>query len=381
MTQHIPVAAPTFVGREREYVLECLDSTWISSNGPFVRRFEDAMSARFSVDHAISCANGTAALHLALAALGIGPGDEVICPTLTYVATANSIRYCGAMPVFVDSDAWTWNMDPTRVAEAVTPRTRAIIAVHLYGHPVDMAPLLRLAESREIAIVEDAAEAHGARYRGVAIGSLGHVSTLSFYGNKILTTGEGGMVLTRDDDLAASIRVLRGQGQDPDRRYWFPVIGFNYRMTNVAAAIGLAQAECFDWHVARRREIAAMYRERLAGLPDLQFSPEAPWAESAYWMSSVVLKGATRSERDGLINQLAAEGIETRPFFHPMHLLPPYRDSSGSFPVAERLSATGINLPSGAALTEEQLDRVVEALVRCLASVRRSRASGVARGS
>lgn len=381
MSDPISVAAPALVGREREYVLECLDTTWISSNGRFIDAFEDAVRARFAVDHAVACANGTVALHLALTALGIGPGDEVVCPSLTYVASANCVTYCGATPVFVDSEPWTWNMDTAQVIEAVTPRTRAIVVVHLYGHPVDMEPLLPLAREREIAIVEDAAEAHGARYRGRPVGSLGDVATLSFYGNKVLTTGEGGMLLTSDPGLAAAARVLRGQGQDPEHRYWFPIVGFNYRMTNIAAAIGLAQTECFDWHVSRRREIAGMYRERLADRADLQFSPEAEWAESAFWMSSVVLRGATRSGRDQVMERLAADGIETRPFFHPMHTLPPYVGAKGSFPVAERLSASGINLPSGAGLTESDLDRVCESLLRNLDIVRRGRLSRVEGGS
>jgi len=359
----LPVAEPVLAGREREYVLECLDSSWISSNGIFIERFERAFAEHCGVKHAISCSNGTVALHLALAGLGIGPGDEVICPTLTYVASANCVTYCGATPVFVDSEPFTWNMDAAAVERAVTARTRAIVAVHLYGHPVDMDRIREIAAAHGLAVVEDAAEALGATYRGQPAGSLGDVATFSFYGNKTLTTGEGGMAVTNDGALARRMRQLRGQGQDLDRRYWFPIVGFNYRMTNVAAAIGLAQLERVDWHVGRRRRNAGEYRKRLAQSERFELSPEAPWAESSFWMSSVLVRDATRRDRDEIMARLATRGIDTRPFFFPMHVLPPYRDiASHAFPVANDLSARGLNLPSGAALSDADISRVCEAL-------------------
>jgi perosamine synthetase len=364
MKRELPVAAPALVGRELEYVADCVESTWISSTGSYIERFENGFAGFCDAEHGVACCNGTVALHLALLALGVGPGDEVIVPTLTYVASANAVRYCGADPVLVDSESETWNLDPSAVAEAVTSRTKGIVAVHLYGHPADLDPLLELAEREGLFVLEDAAEAHGAAYKGHRVGGLGTCGMFSFYGNKIITTGEGGMVVTNDADLADRVRLLRGQGQDPERRYWFPVVGFNYRMTNVAAAIGVAQLERIDWHVGRRREIAGWYRESLAGDSRFVFSPEADWAENAYWMSCVVLSDEVGRSRDEVAHALAAEGVDTRPFFYPVHSLPPYREQAEgrSFPVADALAARGLNLPSSALLSREDVDYVCDAL-------------------
>jgi perosamine synthetase len=366
--RELPVAAPALVGREREYVDDCLESTWISSTGPYIDRFEQGFAEFCGVEHAVTCCNGTVALHLALLGLGVGPGDEVILPTLTYVASANAIRYCGAEPVFVDSEDETWNLDPERLAEVVTPRTKGIVAVHLYGHPAALDPVLELAREQGLFVLEDAAEAHGALYKGSRVGSLGDCAMFSFYGNKIITTGEGGMVVTDSADLAQQVRLLRGQGQDPQRRYWFPVVGFNYRLTNVAAAIGVGQLERIDWHLQRRREVASWYRERLADVDGLVFSPDAEWAESSYWMSSVLLPGGV--DRDTVAGELAEHGIDTRPFFYPVHTLPPYQDTARSrdFPIAERLAARGLNLPSSALLDHDDVEYVCEALRNAIAS-------------
>ena len=341
-------------------MLDCLDSTWISSSGAYIDRFEAAFTALCGARHAVACTNGTAAVHLALLGLGLGGGDEVIVPALTFVGSANPVLYCGARAVFVDSEPLSWNIDPTRIEAAITPRTRGIIAVHLYGHPADMDPILEIARRRGLWVVEDAAQAHGATYRGRPVGSLGSVGAFSFYGNKILSTGEGGMVVTDDGELADRVRILKGQGQDPQRRYWFPVLGHNYRMTNIAAAIGLAQVEQADWHLARRREIASWYREELAGAPGLDLSPQADWAGSASWMFSAVLDEERYGSRDDVIAALAAAGIETRPFFYPLHTLPIYAaDHTGpSLPVAEDLGRRGINLPSGALLARADVARV-----------------------
>jgi perosamine synthetase len=362
--RRIPVAAPALVGREREYVLDCIDSTWISSSGKYLTRFESEFAEFCGVRHAISCCNGTVAVHLALLAQGVGPGDEVIVPTLTYVATANPVVYCGAQPVFVDAEPRTWNMDPERVAEAITPRTRGIVVVHLYGHPVDMDPILQLAEAHGLWVIEDAAEAHGATYRGRIAGSMGSLATFSFYGNKIITTGEGGMVVCDDDELAATVRQLHGQGQAPDRRYWFPMVGFNYRMTNIEAAIGLAQLERIDWHLSRRREIVGWYREELGGEEGIELSPEAPWAQSAFWIVCAVLDEQRFGGRDEVMAALDGAGIETRPFFYPLHTLPMYSrtNEANSFPVADDLARRGINLPSSAMLTRQDVAYVCKRL-------------------
>ncbi len=361
----IPVAAPVLNGNEKAYVADCLDSTWISSSGKYLERFESAFAEFCGARHAAACCNGTVALHLALMALGVGPGDEVIVPTLTFVATANAVAYCGARPVFVDSEPETWNMDPALVEEKITNHTKGIVVVHLYGHPVDMDPVLSIARRHGLFVIEDAAEAQGALYKGRKVGSIGDIATFSFYGNKIITTGEGGMVATNDDALASKVRQLKGQGMDPTRRYWFPMIGYNYRMTNIAAAIGLAQLEKAEWHIRRRREVAEWYLQRLRSVPGLILPVEKDWARNVYWMFTTILDESLSLERDSLMQMLAAKGIETRPVFYPMHSLPPYLESAEGqhFPVADRLARRGINLPTWAGLTEEDLQYVCEALI------------------
>ena len=367
MTQpFIPVAAPVLNGNEKAYVNECLDSGWISSNGKFIGRFESEFATFCAAQHAVACCNGTVALHLALLALNIGPGDEVIVPTITFVATANAVHYVGATPVFADSESATWNLDPEDVARKITRKTKAIIAVHLYGHPADMDALAALAKAHGLALVEDAAEAHGAEYKGRRAGNLGDVSTFSFYGNKNLTTGEGGMCLTDNAELADRIRLLRGQGMDPQRRYWFPVIGYNYRMTNIAAAIGVAQLERADWHLARRREVFAWYQARLKDVAEASFQPTAEWARPANWMFTVLLH--EKFERDAVAKEMHKAGIETRPVFPPMHLLPPYAHLApeGSLPIGEDLSRRGLNLPTGAHLSRPDVERVCDTLISIL---------------
>jgi perosamine synthetase len=364
----IPVAAPTLNGNEKAYVVDCLDSTWISSNGKYIERFEQAFADFCGVQHAAACCNGTVALHLALMALGVGPSDEVIVPTLTFVATANAVTYCGARPVFVDSEPETWNIDPAVIEAKITPRTKGIVVVHLYGHPVDMDSILFVARRHGLFVIEDAAEAHGAEYKGRRVGAIGDIGAFSFYGNKIITAGEGGMVVTDDDHLASRIRQLKGQGMDPTRRYWFPVVGYNYRMTNVAAAIGLAQLEKVEWHLQRRLEVAAWYREQLAGINGVSYQCEKEWARHVYWMVSIVLDDDVSSSRDEVMANLQDCGIETRPVFYPMHTLPPYRSSSqkNSFPVAERIARRGITLPTWAGLAKEDVQFVCQSLAECL---------------
>lgn len=364
-TRLIPVSQPSLIGNEKQYVIQCLDDNWISSQGRFIEEFEEEFRQFCGVRNAITCSNGTAALHLALLGLGVGPGDEVVVPTLSYVATANAVTYCGARPVFVDSERNTWNIDPGALEGTLTPRTKAIIAVHTYGCPADMGAIMSLAEQRGIYVIEDAAEAHGAEYRGQRAGSLGHVATFSFYGNKIISTGEGGMVTTDDDSLAKRIRQTKGQGMDPKRRYWFPVVGYNYRMTNIQAAIGLAQLENAEWHVRRRIEIAEEYKKQLAGVPDLVFQANPPDRRNVYWMTSVVVDPGARVSRDQLQEGLARAGIETRPFFYPLHSLPIYRDCGlgQAFPIAEGLAANGINLPSFAELSSDDLAFISKTIV------------------
>ncbi len=366
----IPVAAPALVGREKEYVMDCLDTSWISSNGQYIDRFEQAFASYSGVPHAISCCNGTVAIHLALLAFDLKPGDEVIVPTLTYVASANPIVYCGATPVFVDADPSTWCLDPAQVAAKITARTKGIIAVHLYGHPADMDPILKIAAERNLFVIEDVAEAHGASYKGRMAGSMGDVATFSFFGNKIITTGEGGMVITRNAELARKMRLYKGQGMDPNRRFWFPVVGYNYRMTNIEAAIGLAQLEKIEWHLTRRKEIAAAYTQHFEGCSALSLPPHHAWAENVYWLYSIVLTDACSLPRDEVMARLAKAGIETRPFFYPMHTLPMYANGvkGQNFPVANHLAERGINLPSSAMLSQGDLDYVAGHLLQIVRS-------------
>ncbi len=357
----IPVFAPWLSENARRYVLDCLDSGWISSLGQYVGRFEEEFARFCEAAHAVATSNGTTALHLALATLGIGPGDEVLVPDLTFVATANVVRYTGATPVLVDADPVTWGLDPADAGRKLTPRTRAVIPVHVYGHPVDLDPLLGLAARHDLAVVEDAAEAHGARYKGRRVGALGRIGAFSFYGNKIITTGEGGMLVTSDPALAERARFLRDHAMDPRRRYYHPEIGFNYRMTNIQAAIGCAQLEQAEEILTRRKEIAAAYEAGLRGIPGLGRPPAEPWAESVYWMYSVLVEPAFGRSRDQVREGLRTRGIDSRPFFVPLHELPPYL-SSDAFPVASGLSRRGINLPSGTGLGVDEIAAVCQAL-------------------
>jgi perosamine synthetase len=345
-------------------VNECLDSTWISSIGSFIDRFEAQFATFCGTAHGVSCANGTVALHVALRGFGIGPGDEVVVPALTYVATANAVRYCGAEPVFVDSDRATWNLDPNDLARKITPRTRAIIAVHLYGRPAPMREVLQAARAHGLLVLEDAAEAHGARYYGQPVGSLGNAAAFSFFGNKIITSGEGGMVVTQDAALAARVRQLKGQGQDPMQRYWFPIVGYNYRMTNIEAAIGLAQLEQVDDAMAARDAIATWYRAALDGVPGVILPEQAPHERSVCWLFSVVLEHCTREDRDRVMARMRDAGVDTRPFFYPVDHLPPYQSAAtAAASTAAWLSARGLSLPTWVGMTRQHVDRVCEALV------------------
>lgn len=363
----IPVSAPMLNGNEKAYVNDCLDSTWISSAGKYVEKFESGFADFCGARHAISCCNGTVALHMALVALGIGPGDEVIVPTLTFVATANAVSYCGAKPVFVDAEPDTWTMNPALIEEKVTARTRGIIVVHLYGHPCDLDPIFYVARRHGLFVVEDAAEAHGAEYKNNRVGALADVGAFSFYGNKTITTGEGGMVTTNDAALATKIRLLRGQGMDPQRRYWHTMIGYNYRMTNLAAAVGLGQLEKVEWHIDRRTSVAKHYQSLLKKLPGVSWQSDQAWAKRIYWMFSITLD-QTSLTRDDVMAQLQELGVETRPVFYPMHILPDYREGldKSSYPVAERIARLGITLPTWAGLTDQDLQYVVNCLARVL---------------
>ncbi|MBF0156826.1 MAG: DegT/DnrJ/EryC1/StrS family aminotransferase [Magnetococcales bacterium] len=355
----IPVYQPSLNGREKEYVMDCLDSSWISSKGKYLPLFERAFADRIQVKHATSVSNGTVALHLAMLALGIGPDDEVIVPTLTYIAPVNAVAYTGAKPVFADSVRETWQLDPKEVRKKLTPKTRAILAVHLYGHPCDLEPLAAIARENNLYLVEDCAEAFGSLYQGRSVGSFGHIAAFSFFGNKTITTGEGGMVVTKDNTLHQRAVHFKGQGLAAYREYWHDVIGYNYRMSNICAAIGLAQLEQADAFIARKRRLATWYREELPGLP-LEFHGESGDILHTYWMCSILVDDA--DDRDPLRAHLARQGIETRPLFHPVHTMPMYCNKFQRHPVAEDLGWRGINLPSWPDLTRAQVHEICEAI-------------------
>lgn len=369
--RQVPVYAPSLIGRERDYVLECLDSTWISSKGRFISSFENGFAAYAGVPYATSVCNGTVALHLALVALGIGRGDEVIVPTLTYVASANAVTYTGAKPVFVDCRPGDWQLDPADVARKITPRTKAVMAVHLYGSAADLDALASLCARHGLALVEDCAEAIGTLYKGRHVGGFGHVSAFSFFGNKTITTGEGGMVLTTDADLHDRIVRLRGQGLSKHREYWHDLVGYNYRMTNICAAIGTAQLERVHVILEAKRALAALYREMLRDLP-LVFQVDLPEVTSSFWMICILTE--TSTERDALRRRLAQDGIETRPLFPPVHQMPIYDQAGESHPVSDDVSARGLNLPSWPGLSLPEVTYICQ-------SIRAFYASDAARAS
>jgi perosamine synthetase len=365
--KRIPVASPDLTGNENAYVSEAIRSTWISSAGKFLERFEAEFASLCGSSSALGVCNGTVALHLALLALDVRPGDEVLVPSLTYIATANAVRYVGAEPVFVDVDPATWCIDPAGISDAITRRTRGIIAVHLMGHPADMDVINHIAVTHGLWVVEDAAEAHLARYKGRTVGSLAKVGTFSFFGNKIFTCGEGGAVTTSDQQLEVRMRMLRGQGMDPDKRYFFPITGYNYRMTNLAAALLCAQLERREEIVERRRAIFARYQELLKEIPGIGFQPVAPWAEVSPWMFAITVNPREFGcSREDLMACLAARGVETRPMFLPLHHMPPFREQARQrdevLPVTDRLGSDGIMLPTFSQLSDADLEYVVEAI-------------------
>lgn len=359
----IPIAEPLLGEEELNNVIEAIKSGWISSRGKYIPEFEEKFVRYCGVSHGIATSNGTVALHLALVALGIGSGDEVIIPTLTFIATANAVSYTGAIPVFADSHPDYWCLDPEKIEERVTVRTRAIIPVHLYGHPCDMDPIMDIAKRHNLYVVEDAAEAHGAEYKDRKVGSFGDIACFSFFGNKILTTGEGGMCLTDNEHLAERMMILRDHGMNPNRKYWHDVIGFNYRMTNMQAAIGVAQIGKVEGIIARKREVAGIYNSLFNGVDGVALSTEMPWARHVYWMYSILVQDDFGMDRNDLMNKLQTEGIETRPVFYPVHIMPPYKKSE-SIAVAEDLSRRGICLPSTVNLTAEQIEYIVDTIAR-----------------
>ncbi len=362
----IPVNQPLLDGNEKRYLMDCIESGWISSEGPFVKVFEEKFAACMGRKHAISVSNGTAALDAAVETLGIGPGDEVIMPSFTIISCVMQIVRNGAKPVLIDADPRTWNMDVQAIEQKITPRTKAIMVVHIYGLPVDMDPLLELARKHNLKVIEDAAQMHGQTYKGKACGSFGDVSTFSFYPNKHITTGEGGMIVTDSDHLAEHCRSLRNLCFKAERRFVHDRLGWNLRMTSLQAALGVAQLERLDEFIARKRRMGRMYQELLGGLKGVQLPlPSTDYADNIYWVFGLVLDEELGMTGADAMKRLAGEGVGTRPFFYPMHQQPILHKMgaiapSDHCPVSEGLYQRGFYIPSGMALTEEQIAIVAE---------------------
>ena len=370
----IPVNTPLLAGNERKYLLECLDSGWISSEGPFVQQFEERFARSVGRRYGIAVSNGSAALDAAVAALDIGPGDEVILPSFTIISCAAAVVRAGATPVLVDCDPHSFNLLANSVAARITPRTKAIMVVHLYGLPVDMAPLLALARQHGLKVIEDAAEMHGQTCDDQPCGSFGDISTFSFYPNKHITTGEGGMLVVNDAALAQRCRSLRNLCFKPEQRFVHDELGWNLRMTNLQAALGLAQLEQIDGFVQRKRRMGQRYTRLLAGTPGLQLPLAAsPQARNIYWVYPLVLDDAVPVDAKAVMARLAQRGIGTRPFFWPMHEPPVLRKmglfAGETYPVAERIARRGFYIPSGMALTDAQIDASAQALREVMAEV------------
>lgn len=364
MHTFFPVSRPSICEKEIAYVTDAIASGWVSSLGPYIESFEHGFAEFVGTRYALTTSNGTTGLHLALVAAGIKAGDEVIVPDLTFIATANAVVYTGAKPILVDIDAETLCIDPQAVARAITPRTRAVIPVHLYGHPADMDAINAIADAHGLLVIEDAAEAHGAAYKGRRVGGLGKCGVFSFYGNKVITSGEGGMITTNDEALYQAAKRLRDHAMSPTRRYWHEEIGYNYRMTNLQAALGVAQLERTEDFIRRRREIMDWYRADLGRDKRLRLNRQAAWADSAYWMYCLEIDGMTDVSRQRFMKELRERGVDTRPYFYPISDMPihPRADT----PVAHRLSQVGINLPSFVDLTLEDVAFICRQVVETL---------------
>lgn len=366
MEYKIPVAEPEIGENELQNVMRAVKSGWVSSKGPFIEEFEEKFSSYIGVKYGVATSNGTAALHLALAVLQVKRKDEVLVPALTFASVANVVLYIGATPVFVDSHPDYWCINPSKVEKNITKKTKAIIPVHLYGNPCDMDSVMKIARDYDLYVIEDCAEAHGAEYKGRKVGTFGDIACFSFYGNKIITTGEGGMCLTNDEGLAQKMRLLRDHGMNVKKRYWHEVVGFNYRMTNLQAALGVAQLGKIDDFIERKRKIAKLYNSLLKNVRGLALHPETPWARNVYWLYSILINNSYGINRDELMDKLAENCVETRRFFYPMHLMPPYKRYAFNcrFPIAEKLSSSGINLPSSVKLTEGEVYEIAQLVNR-----------------
>ena len=369
----IPVNEPLLDGNEKKYLNECIETGWISSEGPFVKRFEKKLSERVDRKYGIAVCNGSAALDIAVKALGIGEGDEVILPTFTIISCAAAIVRARAIPVVVDCDPLTWNMNIAQIEDKITKRTKAIMVVHIYGLPVEMDKVLSIAEKYGLMIIEDAAEMHGQTYMGKPCGSFGDISTFSFYPNKLVTAGEGGMIVTNDEKLAEHCRSLRNLCFLPQKRFLHEDIGWNYRISNIQAAVGLAQLERLDEFISRKRKIGTMYTELLSGVKELQLPiKKTNYAENIYWVFAIVLNDEININAEEIMELLKERRIGTRPFFYPMHKQPVFKKmglfKNEKYPISERIAKQGFYIPCGLALKDDQIYVVADVLKSIIAN-------------
>lgn len=364
----IPLSVPEIRGNEWKYIKECLDTNWVSSVGKYVDLFEQQFAEYLGCSRAVATVNGTSALHLALTTLGVGPGDEVIVSALTFIAPVNAIRYVGAIPVFADSEPDTWNMNPEKIEALITNKTKAIIPVHIYGHPVDMQPIMDLAHKYDIFVIEDATEALGSEYRDKKVGTIGDIGCFSFNGNKIITTGGGGMLVTNQRAVADKAKFLCNQAKvtTSNKQFFHPEIGFNFRMTNLIAAMGVAQLEVLPEYIHIKRKNAAQYNQELCAIKGITIQQEKEWAYNCYWLYSIVLEQELAGKQAYLIDYLEKKGIESRPFFTPVNQFPPYKEYRGEPIIAESLAGRGINLPSSVSLQEKEISYVCSAIAEAL---------------
>ncbi len=366
----IPVNTPLITRESKELVSKALSEGWISSAGPYVEHFEAQFAKYLGVKHAISVNTGTAALHIALLAAGIGVGDEVIVPAFTMAATWMAVMYTGAQPIFVDVDPIIFTLNPRLVESAITKRTKALMPVHIYGHPCDMDPIIAIAKQHQLLVIEDSAEAHGATYKGKLVGSIGHINAFSFYANKIITTGEGGMVTTDDDQLAARARSLKDLAHSQDKRFIHNHLGYNYRMTSMQAALGSGQLKHIEEFITHKLHMANLYAQGLAGIPGLTLPATRDWATHVYWMYAILIDQAKFGmSKDALRAKLLERGVDTRDFFYPPRAQPVLQRAKltgGSYPVTETIAEQGCYLPSGLALSDQQIQTVIDTLRECM---------------
>lgn len=363
MREFIPVNQPLLDGNEKKYLIECIESGWISSEGPFIQEFEKKFASRVNRKHAIAVSNGTAAIDAAIEALGIKFGDEVIMPTFTIISCITQIIRCGAIPVLIDSDPITWNMDASQIEAKITDKTKAIMVVHIYGLPTDIDPILAIAKKHNLRVIEDAAEMHGQIYKNKPCGSFGDISTFSFYSNKHITTGEGGMILTDDDEIAETCRSLRNLCFQANNRFVHERLGWNLRMTNMQAALGLAQLERLDIFIEKKRNMGKQYTQQLNHLSTVQLPlPSTEYADNIYWVYGLVINEKTNLDAKTAMKLFMEKGIGTRPFFYPMHQQPVLKRmglfQNQTYPVAEKIYKKGFYIPSGLSLNESQIQRV-----------------------